>query len=596
MELSEFLVQLQAEVSERMQDPDNEYPYRELVFAETVMRHMSEIGMTYDEPTVCYYSGKYGNSNLRLTGYSFSDDEGLDLFVSLYSNTEIPETVPDSETKTAAQQCLRFLEYCRKGNLLKLMDTAHDAYPLAFLIRENIEKIDPIRICVITDRVAKSKYFKPLDHYGKTIKLEVMDIERLYRHWSEGRPQDEIVANFSDLCGSPLPCVYIPSSETDYDCALTMFPGEALRFLYDKFGARLLEANVRSFLSTTNKVNKGIRETLRECPERFMAYNNGIVVVTEEISMQRLPDGTPGILALKGMQIVNGGQTTASLYFTRKKYHDTQIAKVRVPAKILVLNNFGVSSHEDFISAISRFSNSQTAVRQADLSSNKPFHVVLEKFSTTTYCPDGVGRWFYERTAGSYNVMLVTQGTTPARLKNLKTTIPSSRKITKTDLAKYINAWDRRPHSVSLGAQKNFVEFMKRLDEDLATFAEDFSASDYKRLIAKAIFFKEVHRIARKHFTAFQANVAVYTVALISQRLGSRINLDRIWQVQEISPRLRQLIETWTHEVNQHLATSANGLMISEWAKKEKCWHAVLKAQYTEPPSNIPEIAPSDGP
>lgn len=45
-----------------------------------------------------------------------------------------------------------------------------------------------------------------------------------------------------------------------------------------------------------------------------------------------------GIAWLKGLQIVNGGQTTASLYFTKKKYPDTDLSRVRVPAKISVLS------------------------------------------------------------------------------------------------------------------------------------------------------------------------------------------------------------------------------------------------------------------
>src|SRR4029453_15439568 len=145
----------------------------------------------------------------------------------------------------------------------------------------------------------------PREISEKTIKLEVMDIERLYRHWSAGKPRDELVVNFEEVSGGALPCVYVPGQMTDYDYALTVIPGEALRFVYEKYGARLLEANVRSFLSATGKVNKGIRDTLRDAPEHFMAYNNGIVIVADEAHLGKTTDGGPGILWLKGMQIVN---------------------------------------------------------------------------------------------------------------------------------------------------------------------------------------------------------------------------------------------------------------------------------------------------
>src|SRR5207244_4007116 len=205
------------------------------------------------------------------------------------------------------------------GRLASSMDQSNDAYTLTITIQECYSNLDQIRVYVLTDRQAKAKNFKQREVSGKTVKLEVMDIERLHRHWSEGKPRDELVVNFEEVTGSALPCIFIPGEVAEYDYAMTAIPGEALRFVYDKYGARLLEANVRSFLSATGKVNKGIRDTLKDTPERFMAYNNGIVIVADEIQLGQTSDGGPGLLWLKGMQIVNGGQTTASIYFTKKK-------------------------------------------------------------------------------------------------------------------------------------------------------------------------------------------------------------------------------------------------------------------------------------
>jgi hypothetical protein len=370
------------------------------------MEHMSEVGMTF-EPQICHYTAKVRNANLRLSGFALSDDaDQLDLFVSLYSGVNEVTPIPDSETKTAAEQCLRFLSSCADGRLASTMDESNDAYPLALTVQEGYANLDQIRIYVITDRQAKAKNFKTREIAGKTVKLEVMDIERLHRHWSEGKPRDEIVVNFEEASGGALPCVYIPGELAEYDYALTVIPGEALRFIYEKFGARLLEANVRSFLSVTGKVNKGIRDTLKDAPDRFMAYNNGIVIVADEASFIKMPDGSLGVLWMKGMQIVNGGQTTASIYFTKKKSPEVDLARVRVPAKIIVLHPDGATDEEGLISDISKYANSQNSVKFSDLSANKPFHVQIETLSLTTYCPDGIGRWFYERAAGSYNVMV----------------------------------------------------------------------------------------------------------------------------------------------------------------------------------------------
>lgn len=592
MELEEFLRQTQTEIRAEVNLGDSS-PYAELVFTEKVMQHMSEVGMTFDDPCICHYSARIGNANLRLSGYAISEEsDQIDLFVSLYSGVDMPTPVPDQETRTAAAQCLRFLAKCAEGRLASRMDASDDAYGLAHTIQECYPKLDQIRIYVLTDRQAKAKNFKSREVSGRTVKLEVMDIERLHRHWSEGKPRDEILVNFEEVCGMALPGIYIPDEQAGYNYALTVLPGEALRFVYEKYGARLLEANVRSFLSATGKVNRGIRDTLMGNPERFMAYNNGIVVTADEIGLGRSSDGTPGILWIRGMQIVNGGQTTASIYFTKKKNPEVDLSRVRVPAKIIELRSMDAATEEILISDISKYANSQNVVRQADLSANKPFHVEIEKLANTTYCPDGISRWFYERAAGSYNVMLVREGTTPARLQKIRESIPPARKITKTDLAKFLNAWDQKPHVVSFGAQKNFIEFMQSLEERQGQAPVEIpDITFYKQMIAKAILFKNAQKLARElKIPAFQANVATYLISLTANRIGDRLNLDRIWQQQDLSGQLKQQLRVWASEVHDFLHQSAKGRMISEWAKKLECWEFIRRANCSEVATGIPEL------
>jgi hypothetical protein len=596
MELDEFLLQTQddvrAEIGERLTSSVGASPYHESVFSEIVMQHMADVGMTFPDYHICHYTAKIANANLRLSGYAFSEEaDQLDLFVCIYSGSDAVISISDSETKTAAEQCFRFLTNCVSGKLISAIDKSSEAYDLALTIKEGYGSLDQIRVYVITDRQAKTKNFKSREANGKTVKLEIMDIERLHRHWSEGKPRDELVVNFSEVSGGPLPCVYVPGEMTDYDYALTVIPGEALRFVYEKYGARLLEANVRSFLSVTGKVNKGIRDTLRNDPEKFMAYNNGIVIVTDEASLGKAADGSTGILWLKGMQIVNGGQTTASIYFSKKRNPGIDLSRVRVPAKVIILRSCDATIEEALISDISRYANSQNSVKQSDLSANKPFHVDIEKLSLSTYCPDGFGRWFYERASGSYSTMLIREGSTPARLRELKKAIPSARKITKTDLAKYINTWECKPHIVSLGSQKNFERFMGMVSEqEEQSLGQVIDVLTYKKMVAKAILFKRAQALVRPMFPAFQGNIVVYLIALLSFRLGDKILLELIWNKQDISSELKRQLRVWASEVNDVLHRSAGGKMISEWAKKQECWDSVRNAIYSQPIDNIPEI------
>lgn len=588
-DLADFLRETQAEVRAQMNDGS---PYAEMVFSEVVMQHMAEIGMTF-EPVVCHFQGKVGNANLRLSGYAMSDDaDQLDLFVSLYDGVDEPTFVPDADNLTALQQCLRFLTLCAEGKMAQKLDPSSDVHSLALNIHGIYDELEQVRVFVLTDRVAKAKSFKPRDIGGKTVRLEVMDIERLHRHWSEGKPRDELVVDFTEVSGSPLPCVFVPGETDEYDYALTAIPGEALRFIYERFGARLLEANVRSFLSVKGKgVNAGIQNTLRTAPGNFMAYNNGIVLVADEMRLGKTADGSPGVAWLRGMQVVNGGQTTASIYFAKKKFPDTELSRVRVPAKIIVMKEQDPAKEEALVSDISRFANTQNVVRQSDLSANKPFHVDIERLSLNVFCPDGVGRWFYERAAGSYNTLLAREGNTPAKLKALKDAIPIGRKITKTDLAKYLMAWDRQPDTVSLGSQKCFDRFMSSMVvEEGQSPPPLLDVMAFKAMVAKAIVFKKTQSLVRPMFQAFQANVAAYTVAVLSHNHGGRFDLGRVWDRQSVSPELIEQLGVWAREVNDVLHRTASGRMVSEWAKKSECRDAVFAARYSDPELGIPEI------
>ena len=594
MDLLEFLQQtqhdIQNELESRLEAPGESAPFAESIFTDIVARHMFDNGMTF-EPENCHVSLKIGNANLRLNGFALSEEmDELDLYVSLYEGVNELVNIPDSATKKAVEQCFRFLSACVEGKLESKMDDTHDAYELVTIVQETYSDLDKIRIYVLTDKRAKTRQFKNREFAGKTIKLEVMDIERLYNHWQAGKPRDELVVNFEEVSGNPLPCIWVENDMEEYNYAMTVIPGETLRFLYDKFGTRILEANVRSFLSQTGKVNKGIRDTLKNEPERFMAYNNGIVIIADEARISGSNDGTPGISWLKGLQIVNGGQTTASMYFTKKKFPSTNLSKVRIPAKVIILGNADKAQEEALISEIALYANSQNSVRQSDLSANKPYHIQIEKLATATFCPDGTSRWFYERSTGSYKVMLEREGKTPAGIKRLRTQIPTTRKIIKTDLAKFMCAWLQKPDIVSLGGQKNFSAFMGIVSSDTDGDRALPNTDEFKRIIAQVIIYKSAYKIIRPKFPAFMTNITTYTVSVTSMLLGDKIDLKMIWDNQSISQELGGQISIWSEQVSGYLHETAHGRMISEWSKKEECWEILRKQSYHKVRVSIPEL------
>jgi hypothetical protein len=581
-----FRSDLQATIAERVEAGEGPFPSEEIVFAEKVMEHVAETGIC-EEPVICHWNGKVGNAKLRITGYAVSADEtALDLFVTHYFGTENLQDLADSDATATASEGIRFLFRAASGNLDARIDPTHSVRDLVATIRSRWGDIDRLRVFVITDGKTKTKRFSNKEVHDKMVAVEAMDMERLFRH-TDGKPRDELSLSLVQSIGRPLPCVHVPDPDADYEYALTAIPGQLIRDLYLRFGPRLLEANVRTFLGTKKAVNKGIVETLRKEPEHFLAFNNGLVLVCDEAAFERADDGNLGLSFLKGLQIVNGGQTTSSIYFASRDDRTIDLSHVMVPAKIIILKGSQDDARERLISNVSRYANSQNAVKMSDLSANRPFHVQLEKLANETWCPDGATRWFYERAAGAYNVMLLRDGNTPARRRKLQEMIPPKRKLTKNDIAKYHEAWRGKPDVVARGGEKNFVEFMDALDKDPTIVPNPLDARWYRGMIAKVVLFKAIESMiktkdAKEVFRQGWVNIATYVVSLVSDRLGDRLDLEQIWMRQGISGGLRNLLWDWAVVVNAEFNRIAPGQQISEVAKRRETWERLKAADFPQ--------------
>ncbi|MBE1237989.1 AIPR family protein [Phaeovibrio sulfidiphilus] len=589
-----FRSDLQTIITERIEAGEGPFPSDELVFAELVMEHLAETGIC-DAPTVCHWSGKVGKANLRITGYALSSDEAaLDLFVTHYFGSEELNDLRDSEATATAREGIRFLLSAAQSDLETKIEPTHPIRALAGIIRSRWSDIDRLRVFVITDGKTKTKRFSATEVHGKMVAVEVMDIERLLRH-TEGKPRDELLVNFVHSIGRALPCIHVPDPDADYEYALTAIPGKLIRDLYIRYGTTLLEANIRTFLGTKRAVNKGIVETLRKEPEHFMAFNNGLVIVCDAATFERTADGDLGLSFLKGLQIVNGGQTTSTIYFSSRNDPTVDLSHVMVPAKIIILKEFQDEARERLISNVSRYANSQNAVKISDLSANRPFHRQLEKLANETWCPNGTTRWFYERSAGAYNVMLLREGTTPSKRRRLKEMIPPRQKVTKNDIAKYHEAWRCRPNQVAMAGEKNFAAFMTALDENPSIVPNPLDTRWYRSMIAKVILFKTIEAMikttdAKEVFRQGWVNIATYVVSVVSDRLGDRLDLDQIWRSQGISTGLRDMLWDWAVTVNAEFNRIAPGQQISEVAKRATTWATVRAANYPPYSPLIPEI------
>ena len=420
---------------------------------------------------------------------------------------------------------------------------------------------------------------------------EAYDIVRLQRVLGEGETRGDIAVDLVALTGGPISCLHVPSHDGGYDAYLAVFPGDTLSKVYERYGVRLLELNVRAFLGLQGRksVNAELRRTIVEQPSMFLAFNNGIVATVDDLEITDNGAGGTEIRSLRGLQIVNGGQTTASLHRARRK-ESLSLDNVSVPIKIIKVGGADLS---EMVSSISRAANRQNAVQLADFSANDPFHQTVETLANNTWLDDGKGRWFYERARGSYLAAEQKAGYRKTDQQTFRTQTPKNRRLSKLDVARYLSAWSGLPYRVCLGGQKNFQHFMQRLKDDSPP---PIDTAWFKRLVALAVLYRAVEKKIRSmKFPAYGAQITAYVAAGLGHRTGGRIDFDRLWSRQSISAELEQLIETWAPGIDAAMRRSVGQRNPSEWYKKDECWKQLQEQlpPLTEPLP--PELSYSTG-
>lgn len=570
-EFDEFVRAIRADIADHV-GGDLQETHRISRFTEFFVSSLADFGII-DDAATCYLNKPAARGNAVCNGWHLDPVEGrLDLFATVFLDTEEIINVQKSEIEKAAKQAARVYDLAI-GDRMRDVDPAHrEEYDLLRLIRSAKDDITQIRIFILTDGHFKNWGDQKLEHNsGLPVHVGFWDIGRLFKIRMSGREYEPIEIDLVKRFGEPISCLQMPSSNDEYKAYLAILPGDLLAKLYDEYGSRLMELNVRSFLQQRGKVNRGIRDTIQNSPARFLAYNNGLSATVESIEVARLETGDLAIKKMVGFQVVNGGQTVASIHRAMKADKCQHLDQVAVQAKISVIKPEYL---DELVPLISRYSNTQNTVNEADFSSNDPFHIRIERLAETVWTPGEQVRWFYERARGQYEVARARQGSTPAKRKVFDAQTPRANKFAKTDLTKYLNTWDENPHIVSQGAQKNFVQYMKELYQKHPDFEpdEDF----YKDLVAKAIIFKYAEKAARQHkFPAYRANAITYTVALLSFRTVGRLTLDKIWETQKLSEPVADTIYEWMPTVWNEIVNSAGEKNVTEWAKKLECWKTI---------------------
>jgi hypothetical protein len=565
-------------------DVEGEETFREDKFTELMIEYLTDAG-EIDDGIVCSYRAK----GLQVNGYSLNEDEeSFDIFISKYLSVAPPETVGFTDVSTGFKRGLNFVQKSF-NKLHESLEEASPVFDLSQRIYEVKNSVTKIRLIYLTDGIVKDVKIKDAELDGIIVSHHLWDIERLFKVWTSGKKRETIEIDFEERFGYSIPCLKMPKGNPQYTTYLAIFPANVLVDLYGEYGTRLLERNVRSFLQARGQVNSGIRKTILEEPYMFLAYNNGIAGTSEIIDTVVQHSGGLAIKKLRDFQIVNGAQTTASLYHATRK-DKADVSEVFVQVKLTVIDDVG--KMDEFVPLISQYSNSQNKVQTADFSANDPFHRQIEELSRTIWAPAQFGtqrqtRWYYERARGQYTDDKNREGT-PARKKAFEAVNPNSQKFTKTDLAKYEDTWDQLPHLVSRGAQKNFREFTLRLRDKKKLVPNQ---TYFEHLVAKAILFKSSEKIVQaRKYGGYRANIVTYTLALISHLTAQRINLDYIWRNQSLSPALQEAIDSISELVFEHIVNAPGNANVTEWCKKEECWKKLQEKNINIPQRLMQEL------
>lgn len=551
-------------------------------FVNSVMNDLVESEEISDY-TPCFYSGIIGKRGKRveIDGYNLDEYDGtFSIVVCKYDGTTSPGSkFIKTEIEELAERARRFVEGSLDGTVQESIEESEMAYELANYISDRREEIDRYRIFVLSD-LEKSDRIKSLDVSdidNKSVILKVWDIKNLYDLSMSKSGFDEITINIADYGIDGIPCLRAYTNEGDakYDAYLCAIPGSMLASFYEKYGSRLLESNVRSFLKLTTKTNKAIRGTMLKEPEMFFAYNNGITATATGLGLKE--DGNAiKIESISSLQIVNGGQTTVTLFTVGRSRDKPDMGKILVPMKISVIPD--VDMAKEAVPKISRSANTQNKVSESDFFSNSPFHVEMEGYSRKLRAPQVHGaafgtHWYYERTRGQYQQDINLRSGADAT--RFKTENPKNQMFTKTDLAKFRNSYDQKPYIVSKGAQYSLSEFAKSIDEE---HMEKYNEVYFKDTVALAILFRSVQDLVTSqewYNGGYRAQIVTYSVAKLSHMIGAtggELDLTKIWNDQSVSKPLEsQLLEIMVR-VYTSITEDKEEENIGQWCKKPKCW------------------------
>lgn len=562
-----------------------------LAFTQYVLNEMCEKA-NLGEATTCYaaiHNDATHNVMGEIFGYAKSiNGETVCLFYTIYDTASIdePQTIPAEKYHQAIARLQGYYNAAISGRCNEMEPSADD-YDICKYIYENDEDITNVRLFVISNGTIRQNLKTPKERIkDKTVKYATWDINTIYKNTHSGADHMFVDIDLfdDDDFKFKIPFIEMESPIERYQTYIAMLPGEFVYNLYDNFNTDLLQSNVR-FFKGKNKCNKEIINTLKTKPHRFLAYNNGLTATASDVLIEKTEDQQMGYLRyIENFQILNGGQTTASIYFAKKWNPEIDLNTVFVQMKLIVLQE----NLEDFHPLITKYSNTQTKIDPSDYSTNNPFNQKLQELSRTLIAPDveekgNISHWYYERVSGQYDQDLNRIKDKPDKDK-FKSENPISQRFDKKDLGRVYTAWHQHPDISILGPQKCYPEFIKKFENTVPDniFFEDFVATliIFRYMEKKNPVFLEFHQL--------KAQMTVYTLAMLYHVTNGNISLYKIWQNQDLSDNLKAFVNNLAKQLYEKLsADKPDTVTFRDFCKSAKTWEATKKYTFNLDVSSI---------
>lgn len=546
------------------------------------------------------------NKIMAFDAYGFDASDKSFVLISNDFKDTADATLTRTELDTIRTRMLNFIQEAFDERLQEYFDLTDEMLPVGrniarrmkkdYVDLDNDDSIDQIKLYIITNKTLSDKVtsLRCDDFLDKRVELNVWSIKRFYDLYQSGKDREPILIETDKYGIKGIPCIKAEmSGNLDYDAYLAIVPGYFLHSIYYDHGSRLLEGNVRAFLSNRGKINKGIRETIRKEPTKFFAYNNGIACTAAKIT---LSDDKRFITSMEDLQIINGGQTTASLTSAVIK-DKLPLDNIFVPMKLTVVKN---DDYDMMIQNISRYANSQNSVKNSDFFSNHPFHRVFEALSKKIPAPvsgDNVNNtfWYYERSRGKYDQEQF-KITRKSEKEAFARRYPKSQLIKKEDLAKFFTCAELlRPDVVSKGGEKCMSFFAEYIDSQYQKTPEYFNDEFFKLAICYAILFKTTDKIVKNSDWYISASyikpfIVPHTISKIIVNLpkGYCLDYDLIWRKQTLYPSLSCQIEKVAHATNEFIRNSVGSAR--EYCSKEETWKRYKEVSLSLDPQFVNDL------